>query len=89
LGGPKPALIRRRALSAWSRTLVSTTPRWCSNVPRAKAAREYFHAYDRTGGRSGRPSIKSFFPEKIQSLENLEEPFEPRYPIELTKDGAV
>lgn len=57
--------------------------------PQGQAPREYFYAYDRTGGRSGRPSIKSFFPEKIQSPENLEEPFEPRYPIELTKDGAV
>lgn len=57
--------------------------------PQGQAAREYFYAYDRTGGRSGCPSIKSFFPEKIQSLQNLEEPFEPRYPVELTKDGAV
>lgn len=57
--------------------------------PQGQPAREYFYAYDRTGGRSGRPSIKSFFPEKIQSLQNIGEPFEPRFSIELTKDGAV
>ncbi len=57
--------------------------------PQGQPAREYFYAYDTTGGRSGRPSIKSFFPEKPQSLENIGESFEPRYPIELTKDGAV
>lgn len=56
--------------------------------PQGQPAREYFYAYDRTGGRSG-PGTKSFFPEKIQSLENIGGPFEPRYPIELTKDGAV
>jgi predicted nucleotidyltransferase component of viral defense system len=46
-------------------------------------AREYFYGYDRTRG----PSIKSFVAGKIESLTVTEEPFEPRYDIELAKAG--
>jgi hypothetical protein len=48
--------------------------------------KEYFYAWDRVGGRSG-PGIKAFWPERVQALEATEEPFEPRFPIELTKNG--
>ena len=49
--------------------------------------REYFYAYDTTGGSSGTISIKSFLSDKIESIENTSEEFEPRYPIELSKAG--
>ena len=49
--------------------------------------REYFYAYDTTGGRSGTKSIKSFVNEDIESIENTSETFEPRYLIELSKAG--
>ena len=49
--------------------------------------REYFYAYDTTGGRSGTISIKSFLSERIESIENTSEEFEPRYLIELSKAG--
>lgn len=52
-----------------------------------KQGREYFYAYDRTGGRTSGPSIKSFFNTDIQRLEMTEETFEPRYEIELSKAG--
>jgi len=51
--------------------------------------REYFFAWDRTGGSSGQTGIKSFLAEKVQSVSLTEDTFEPRYPIELTKaDGG-
>lgn len=49
--------------------------------------REYFYVYDRTGGRSGKQSTKSFFPTKITRIENTEEAFHPQWPIELSKAG--
>ncbi len=48
---------------------------------------EYLYAWDRTGGRSGVVSIKSYTKDKVQSLEMTDETFEPRYPIELSKAG--
>jgi len=50
-------------------------------------AEEYFFCYDRTGGRSSPPGLKTFVSSKIQRLESLEEKFEPRYPVELSKAG--
>lgn len=47
--------------------------------------REYFYAWDRSGGNSGQVGIKSFLAEKVQSVSLTEESFEPRFPIELTK----
>lgn len=48
-------------------------------------AREYFYGFDRTGGNSSGPGIKAFLPDKIEMIKNLEEEFEPRYEIELSK----
>ena len=51
-----------------------------------KAGREYFYAYDRTGGQSG-PGIKSLVHSNVERLELTDEQFEPRYEIELSKAG--
>lgn len=48
---------------------------------------EYFYGWDRTGGQSTGPGIKTFLNHKIQALEITEQQFEPRYPIELAKAG--
>lgn len=48
-------------------------------------AREYFYAWDLSGGSSGHRGIKSFVADKLRSLEITDTTFEPRYPIELTK----
>ncbi len=50
-------------------------------------AHEYFYAWDRTGGSSGQSGIKSFLNPRIQSLEVVEETFEPQFDIELSKAG--
>lgn len=52
-------------------------------------AREYFYAFDRTGGQRSGPGIKTFLHERIQSLAITEEAFEPRYEIELAKSGET
>lgn len=49
---------------------------------------EYFYVWDRTGGSSG-PGIKALLNHKIQSIEILDEKFEPRHPIELAKAGEL
>jgi predicted nucleotidyltransferase component of viral defense system len=49
--------------------------------------KEYFYAWDRVGGSSG-PGIKAFWPERVQTLARTDERFEPRYSIELTKEGT-
>lgn len=51
-------------------------------------AREYFYAWDLTGGRSGAVGIKSYIADKVHSVAILEQTFEPRFPIELTKSGG-
>lgn len=56
--------------------------------PAGKPAREYFYAYDRTGGSSG-PGLKAFVNENVQQLSITEESFDPRYEIELSKAGEV
>lgn len=50
-------------------------------------AREYFWAYDRTGGRRSGPGMKMFVNERVQRLEVLEQQFEPQYEISLAKAG--
>lgn len=50
--------------------------------------REYFYAYDTTGGRSSGPSIKSFLPGGIQSVDVTDQPFEPRFPIKTSTSGG-
>ena len=49
---------------------------------------EYFYAYDRTWGSTG-PGPKKFLARDVQSIENTEEKFEPRYPIGLSKAGEL
>lgn len=51
-------------------------------------AREYFYAWDLSGGHSGKVGIKSFIADRVQSIALTDETFEPRYPIELTKAGT-
>jgi predicted nucleotidyltransferase component of viral defense system len=48
---------------------------------------EYFYAFDRTGGRTSGPGLKTFLHPKIQSLTNTDQRFEPRLPVELGKAG--
>ncbi len=50
-------------------------------------AEEYLYVWDRTGGRSSGPGLKTFVNSKIQSIELTDEKFEPRYPMELSKAG--
>lgn len=52
------------------------------------AAREYFYAYDTTGGSSSPPGIKAFLPGRVQSIENTDQEFEPRMPMEISKAGG-
>ena len=48
-------------------------------------AREYLFGWDLRGGRSGQVGIKSYIADKVQSVAILDQTFEPRFPIELTK----
>jgi predicted nucleotidyltransferase component of viral defense system len=57
--------------------------------PQNGYAREYFYAYDCTGGQRSGPGIKTFLHERIQSLSITEDAFEPRYEIELSKSGEA
>lgn len=52
-------------------------------------ARDSFYAWDRIGGRTSGPSIKSFVASKVASIAVTDEPFEPRYEIELAKAGGA
>jgi predicted nucleotidyltransferase component of viral defense system len=49
---------------------------------------EYLYIWDRTGGHS-RPGIKSLLNYRIDDLTITDEPFEPRYEIELAKAGEL
>jgi predicted nucleotidyltransferase component of viral defense system len=51
-------------------------------------AREYLYGWDLRGGRSGEVGIKSYIADKVHSVTILEESFEPRFPIELTKSSG-
>lgn len=51
-------------------------------------AREYFYAWDLSGGRSGQTGIKSFISDNVQSVQLTEQSFEPRFPIELAGGGG-
>jgi hypothetical protein len=48
---------------------------------------EYFYAWDRTGGRSSGPGIKTLLNYKVQDLQILEETFEPKFEVTLAKAG--
>jgi predicted nucleotidyltransferase component of viral defense system len=50
--------------------------------------REYFYVYDRAGGRSG-PGVKALVADKLTAVENTEETFTPRFPVELSKAGEL
>jgi predicted nucleotidyltransferase component of viral defense system len=50
-------------------------------------AREYFYCFDRTGGHTSGPSIKSWTLDGLQRVENTDIPFDPRYAVELSKAG--
>lgn len=50
--------------------------------------REYLYVYNRIGGESP-PGIRCFVAERVESIENTEEKFEPRRPIELSKSGEM
>lgn len=50
-------------------------------------AREYFYVWDRSGGSSGTPGIRSLVNPKVLNPEVLEEEFEPRFEVELSKAG--
>ncbi|MES2087519.1 MAG: nucleotidyl transferase AbiEii/AbiGii toxin family protein [Patescibacteria group bacterium] len=51
-------------------------------------AREYFYLYNCSGGES-KPDTRCFLPERIESIENTEEKFTPRFQIELSKAGEL
>jgi hypothetical protein len=48
--------------------------------------REYLYVYKRTGGSSG-PGVQTLVADGFQSIEVLDEKFEPQFPIELSKAG--
>ena len=50
-------------------------------------AEEYLYVWDRTGGRSSGPGLKTFLNGKIQSVEATDDTFEPRFQVELSKAG--
>lgn len=50
---------------------------------------EYFYAYDRTGGQTSAPGLKTFVPGKVQALKELDEKFHPRSEVELYKAGEM
>lgn len=52
-------------------------------------AREYFYGWDRSGGSSGVPGIRSFVATDVESLSLTEEEFEPRFDVELSKAGEA
>lgn len=57
--------------------------------PQDGYAREYFYVWDRSGGSSGQPGIRSLVNPKVLNPEILDEKFEPRFEIELSKAGEV
>lgn len=50
-------------------------------------SKEYFYVWDRTGGRSASTGIKAFLHPKIQNMKLMEDKFEPRFEVELSKAG--
>jgi predicted nucleotidyltransferase component of viral defense system len=51
-------------------------------------AREYLYGWDLRGGRSGEIGIKSYIADKVHAVTILNETFNPRFPIELTKSSG-
>ena len=50
---------------------------------------EYLYVFDRTGGLRSGPGIKSLVQHKVEALELTDEPFEPRFAVELAKAGGI
>jgi predicted nucleotidyltransferase component of viral defense system len=50
-------------------------------------AREYFYGFDRSGGHTSGPGIKSMTLEGLQRVDNTDINFEPRYDVDLSKAG--
>lgn len=48
---------------------------------------EYFYAWDRSGGRRSGPGIKAFLQSGFHGIENTDEQFSARFPVELAKAG--
>lgn len=56
--------------------------------PKNSSAREYLYVYNSRGG-SNPPGWRQFVAQNLQTIENTEEAFEPRFPIELSKSGEM
>jgi predicted nucleotidyltransferase component of viral defense system len=95
-----PSQLRNLILQAgWDRKLMRLTYDGVTRIvepyslvfkrTQSGQASEYLYVYDRTGGRSSGPGIKSFFHHKIQGLTVLEETFDPRFEMTLAKAGDV
>ncbi len=52
------------------------------------AQREYFYAYNRSGGSSS-PGVRCFVADNFESIKNTDEKFKPRFQIELSKAGET
>jgi len=52
-------------------------------------AREYLYVYDRTGGKTSGPGLKSLVYSGVESIENTDIEFEPRCEVELSKAGQL
>ena len=50
--------------------------------------KEYFYAYDTTGGTSSKPGIRSFLPGRVEAIEVTDTTFEPRFTVDLRKAGS-
>ncbi len=55
---------------------------------RTGAKREYFYVYNKSG-EDNEPGVRCFVAGRIESIENTEEKFEPRFPIEVSKAGET
>ncbi len=56
--------------------------------PDKQEPKEYLYVYNCSGG-DNEPGWRRFISENLQSIENTEESFEPRLPIELSKSGEL
>ena len=51
--------------------------------------REYLYVYDRTGGRTSGPGLKSLVYDGVDSIVNTDIEFKPRFEVELSKAGQL
>jgi predicted nucleotidyltransferase component of viral defense system len=51
-------------------------------------AKEYFYVFNCSGG-SNPPGVRSLVPRGFQSIENTDEKFTPRFPVEMSKAGEL